>query len=79
MKVTRVYEVWVGGDMVDDNLDLHQALALARDEFKEQRKLHPEDPADVVIDEHTYAEIEDEDELDTVDFVPQWREMSDTK
>lgn len=79
MKITRVYEVWVGGDMVDDQMTLDEALATARHEFKQERKDHPNDPADVVIDEHAYITIEDEDELDTVDFVPQWREMSDTK
>lgn len=80
MKVSRVYEVWVGGDMVEDHIQsLDQAIALARIELATQLKEHPEDPADVVLDEHTYVEIEDDEDLDLVDFVPKWREMNDTE
>lgn len=77
MKVSRVYELWVGGDMVEDNMSLDQALALARIEFAAQQKT--EDPVDVVLDEHTYVEFEHEEDLDTVDFVPKWRGMDDTQ
>ncbi len=73
MKVTRTYEVWVGGDMVDDQLKLDEALALAREQYAKELKDYPDEPADVVIDEHTYIEIEHVDDLDTVDFVPKWR------
>lgn len=77
MKVSRVYEVWVGGDMIDDQLTLQEALDMARDEFKREQKEHPEDPADVVLDEHSYVEIEDEEDLDTIDFVPKWRDSAE--
>ncbi len=72
MKISKVYEVWVGGDMIDDQLTLEEALTIARQEFTEQRAEHPNDPADVVIDEHSYIEIENIEELDLVDNDPQW-------
>lgn len=70
MKVSKVYEVWVGGDMVDDDLTLDMALKLARQEFKKEQK--EAEPVDVVIDEHSYIEIEKEEDLDLVDNDPQW-------
>lgn len=74
MKVTRVYEVWVGGDLVDDQLNLDQALNLARKEFALELKNYPDEKPDVVIDEHSYIHIESDEDLDTVDFLPKWRE-----
>lgn len=70
MKISRVYEVWVGGDLVSDDLTLEQALLLAREEFA--RESQEKEPVDVVIDEHSYIEIESDEELDTVDFEPKW-------
>lgn len=70
MKVSKVYEVWVGGDMLDDQLTLDQALKMAREAFVEEQK--EEVPADVVIDEHSYIEIEKLEELDKIDDDPQW-------
>lgn len=72
MKVSKVYELWVGGDMVDDQLTLEQVLVMAREEFAREQKEHPTDPADVVIDEHSYITIEDDEDLDTVDYEPKW-------
>lgn len=70
MKISKVYEVWVGGDMLDDQLTLDQALTMAREAFIEEQK--EEVPADVVVDEHSYIEIEKLEELDKVDDGPQW-------
>ena len=72
MKVSKVYELWVGGDMIDDQLNLEQVLTMAREEFAREKKEHPNDPADVVIDEHSYITIEDDEDLDTVDYAPKW-------
>ena len=79
MKVSRVYEVWVGGDLIEDNLTLEQARATAKHELEQELREHPDDPADVVIDEHAYVTIEHVDDLDLVDLVPQWRDMGDTE
>lgn len=79
MKVSRVYELWVGDDLVDDQLTLDEVLALARKEREQELKDHPNDPASIVIDEHAYVTIETDEDLDTVDFVPKWREMDDTE
>ena len=75
MKVSRTYEVWVGGDMIEDQLTLDEARELATKEFEREQKEHPDDPVDVVVDEHTYVEIEHVDDLDTVDFLPKWRDI----
>lgn len=79
MKVSRTYEVWVGDDLVDDQLSLEQALALAREQYAKEHRDYPENPASVVIDEHSYITIESDEDLDLVDFVPQWRELNDTQ
>lgn len=71
MKINRVYEVWVGGDLVSDDLTFDQAILLAREEFARESK--EAEPVDVVIDEHSYIEIESDEDLDTVDFEPKWR------
>lgn len=62
MKITREYEVWVGGDMIGDDLTYNQARALAEEEFKNEAK--QEYPADVVVDEHSYFKIETLEDLD---------------
>lgn len=64
MKVTKVYEVWVGGDMIGDDMTLDQARLEATKQFKLELKEHPDDPADVVVDEHSYIEIESLEDLD---------------
>jgi len=64
MKVTKVYEVWVGGDMIADGLTLDQAILEATKEFKSELEEHPSDPADVVVDEHSYITIESFEDLD---------------
>ena len=56
MRVSKVYEVWVGGDLLDDQMDYNTAMLLAKDEFKKEQA--KPDPVDVVIDEHSYIEIE---------------------
>ncbi len=64
MKISKVYEVWVGGDMIDDEMDYNTAIKIAEDEFnKEQLEA---DPADVVVDEHSYMEIESLEDFDSV-------------
>lgn len=72
MKVSKVYEVWVGGDMVDDDMTLNNALKVARKEFIKEQKETRENRADVIIDEHTYIEIEELEDLDTIDNDPKW-------
>lgn len=67
MKISKVYEVWVGGDMVGDDLTLDQARLLAREEF--ERELKEAEPVDVVVDEHSYIEIESLEDLDSVGSV----------
>ena len=57
MIVSKVYEVWVGGDLIDDHMDYNTALQIAKAEFKGQQE--KKDPVDVVIDEHSYIEIEE--------------------
>lgn len=66
MKVSKVYEVWVGGDMIDDNMTLEQAKLEAANQFKLELEEHPDDPADVVVDEHSYFEIESLEDLETI-------------
>ena len=64
MKVSKVYEVWVGGDMVDDNLTLEQARLMAIRAFKVEIRDPKDDPAEVVVDEHSYITIESFEDLD---------------
>lgn len=62
MKVSKVYEVWVGGDMLDDGMTFNAARVMAEDALREGLK--EEVPADVVIDEHSYFTIESFEDLD---------------
>lgn len=62
MKVSKVYEVWVGGDMLDDGMTFNAARVMAEDALREELK--EEVPADVVIDEHSYFTIESFEDLD---------------
>jgi hypothetical protein len=64
MKVNKVYEVWVGGDLIEDGIELETALKLAEKFFKEESE--KEDPVDVVIDEHSYIEIEEWADFDKI-------------
>lgn len=55
-----VYELWVGDDMVDDQLSWEQARKMAAEEMKRlEQEYTPEERKDisVVIDEHRYYHI----------------------
>lgn len=67
MKVSKTYEVWTGGDMVVDYVGRDYAMKTAREEMERELKEHPEDPADVVVDEiihYSLSTMEDVDELE---------------
>lgn len=64
MKITNNYEVWVGGDMIDDMLDYNTARLIAEKEFKEAGK---DLDQDVVIDEIRHYTIESLDDLTALD------------
>ena len=67
MKVSKTYEVWTGGDMVVDYVGRDYAMKTAREEMERELKEHPEDPADVVVDEiirYSLETMEDVDELE---------------
>lgn len=66
MKISKTYEVWTGGDMVVDYVGRDYAMKTAREEMERELKEHPEDPADVVVDEiihYSLETMEDVDEL----------------
>lgn len=58
MKTTRSYEVWTGGDMVVDFVGKDYAVKVAREEMERELKEHPNDPADVVVDEIIHYSLE---------------------
>lgn len=67
MKISKTYEVWTGGDMVVDYVGRDYAMKTAREEMERELKEHPEDPADVVVDEiihYSLETMEDVDELE---------------
>ena len=67
MKISKTYEVWTGGDMVVDYVGRDYALKTAREEMERELREHPEDPADVVVDEiihYSLTTMEDVDELE---------------
>lgn len=67
MKISKTYEVWTGGDMVVDYVGRDYAMKTAREEMERELKEHPEDPADVVVDEiihYSLDTMEDVDELE---------------
>jgi hypothetical protein len=53
MKITKRYEVWVGGDLIDDILDRDEAVDEARQQFEKYG-----DEAEIVIDEIIHYHIE---------------------
>lgn len=66
MKVSKVYEVWTGGDMVEDFIyDRDAAIRLAREEVREQAK-HP-DPAEVIVDEIIHYELLNDNDVNELD------------
>lgn len=58
MKISKTYEVWTGGDMVVDYVGRDYAMKTAREEMERELKEHPEDPADVVVDEIIHYSLE---------------------
>jgi hypothetical protein len=60
MKIRKMYEVWHGGDMVDDMLDLQTALQLAKEELSKP------DHTDVVIDQIIHWEVENFDDIESL-------------
>lgn len=68
MKITRSYEVWTGGDMVEDFIgNKDYAIKLARKEFKRQKEEYPDEPADVVVDEIIHYTIDEAEHLDELE------------
>lgn len=66
MKVTRSYEVWVGGDMAGDMLTRQEAIDLAKKELKDIANEKPNYDIDVVVDEIIHYEI-DENDVETLE------------
>lgn len=68
MKITRSYEVWTGGDMVEDFISNRDyAIELARKEVERELKEYPGETPDVVVDEivhYTLTTTEEVDELE---------------
>lgn len=67
MKISKTYEVWTGGDMVVDYVGRDYALKTAREEMERELREHPEDPADVVVDEiihYSLTTMEEVEELE---------------
>lgn len=60
MKISKTYEVWHGGDMIDDMLDIKTALKIAKEEL-----LKP-DHADIVIDQIIHWEVENIEDIESI-------------
>lgn len=58
MKITRTYEVWTGGDLVDDWLTRDEAITIARKELKDANGV------DVVVDEIIHYEMHNNEDLE---------------
>ena len=58
MKIEKSYEVWVGGDLVEDYLDYNTAIAIVKDQLK-----HKENGVDIVLDEIIHYTINDYDDI----------------
>ena len=67
MKITRTYEVWTGDDMVVDYVCKDYAMETAREEMERELKEHPEDPADVVVDERIHYSLETMEDVDELE------------
>ena len=67
MKITRTYEVWTGDNMVVDYVGKDYAMETAREEMERELKEHPEDPADVVVDERIHYSLETMEDVDELE------------
>lgn len=67
MKITRTYEVWTGGDMVEDYInDKDYAIKLARQEIKNELKQN-DGQVDVVVDEIIHYILTEEDDIEQLE------------
>ena len=67
MKITRTYEVWTGDNMVVDYVGKDYAMETAREEMERELKEHPEDQADVVVDETIHYSLETMEDVDELE------------
>ena len=67
MKITRTYEVWTGDNMVVDYVGKDYAMETAREEMERELKEHPEDPANVVVDETIHYSLETMEDVDELE------------
>jgi len=69
MKITRTYEVWTGGDMVEDFISSRDyAVKLAQEEVKRLKDEYGENTdIDVVVDEIVHYIIESDEDLEQLE------------
>lgn len=69
MKITRTYEVWTGGDMVEDFISsADYAKKLARAEVARMKQDYGDNTEiDVVVDEIIHYIVESEEELEDLE------------